>query len=108
MSGRTAASEPRETSITQTIIRKLNALDQAHAHKVHGGPYGASGEPDIDACIHGRTVKIEVKRPSQRATLTPLQAKALDRWKAAGAIAFVACSWDEVASTLRTHDLIDG
>ena len=37
------------------------------------------GDPDIDACIRGRSVQIEVKRPGERPTL--LQLKRIEEWR---------------------------
>ena len=41
---------------------------------------GVAGEPDIDACLRGRSLQLEVKRPGERAT--PLQEKRLAEWRA--------------------------
>lgn len=55
---------------------------------------GNAGRPDIDACYQGQAFKLEVKRPGGR--LTKLQAERLARWRAAGAVAEVVCSVDDV------------
>jgi hypothetical protein len=52
---------------------------------VHGGAHGNAGEPDIDACVRGRSVKLEAKRPGERPT--PAQVGAMKRWADAGALA---------------------
>jgi hypothetical protein len=96
----------RESTIVANIIRYLRALPDAWARKVHGGPYGTVGEPDIDACVAGRTVKIEVKRPGTERTLTAMQARALEQWKRAGAVAFVATSVEQVEQKLTDEGLI--
>lgn len=90
-------SNPTEASIHKRILAKLNALPHCYAHKVHGGPYGG-GQPDIDGAIVGLPLKIEVKRPGGKAT--ELQQQVLDRWERAGALAFVAHSWEEVERAL--------
>lgn len=105
MSKRT--SGPSEKSISQAIVRYLNDLPTGHARKVHGGPYGTIGEPDVDACISGRCVKIEVKRPETRANVTPHQQRALDAWDAAGAVSFVAVSLVEVVERLVVEGLVE-
>lgn len=46
---------------------------------------GKSGVPDIVACIKGKFVAIEVKRPGKVAT--KIQARRMDEIKAAGGIA---------------------
>lgn len=96
---------PREATIVAAVIRYLRSLPHSHAHKVHGGAYGANGEPDIDACVAGRAVKIEVKRPGGPGP-TPLQKAALQRWERADAVAFVARSVEDVVDRLRTEGLI--
>lgn len=105
MSATRAASMPSEASIVRAILKYLNGLDRCYAHKVHGGPYGTAGQPDIDACFKGRALKIEVKRPSLDAT--PIQRVCLDRWRASGAVSFVAHSVEEVKAELRVAQLID-
>ncbi len=97
---------PTEKVISNNIIKWIKALPNAHARKVHGGPYGTIGEPDIDACIQGRTVKIEVKRPGKGYTLTPHQEAAIGRWNDAGAVAFVATSIDDVQLALTAAGLL--
>jgi len=98
--------EPLESSIARAIVRYLRSLPEAHARRVHGGAYGSAGEPDVDAVVSGRAVKVEVKRPSQRSRVTPLQRAALRRWEKAGAVAIVACSVDEVRDVLRGEGLV--
>lgn len=100
-----AASTATEKSIVNAILRYLNGLDRCYAHKVHGGAYGVAGQPDIDACLNGRALKIEVKRPGQDAT--PIQRVCIDRWRAAGAVSFVAHSVDEVKDQLRAAQVIE-
>ena len=55
---------------------------------------GVAGEPDIDACLSGRSVQLEVKRPGEKAT--PLQLKRLEQWRQAGALTAVVTSVEEV------------
>lgn len=72
--------------------------------KVHGDMFQKSGVPDILACINGRFVGIEVKRPGGR--LTELQKYNIEKIKAAGGVAFVATSVHEVRINLdRFHVL---
>ncbi len=97
---------PLEKSITAAVLRYLKDLPNCHAHKVHGGPYGESGEPDIDACIRGRAVKIEVKRPISSSKLPAGQQRALERWRYAGALAFVARSVSDVREVLESEGLV--
>ena len=59
---------------------------------------GVAGEPDIDACLRGRSVQLEVKRPGEKAT--PLQLKRLEQWRQAGALTAVVTSVEEVKTLL--------
>jgi len=97
-----------EGRITASIIDAINRLPGARAHKVAGGPYGSAGEPDVDACVSGRAVKLEVKQPKARRNVTPQQRLSLMRWEAAGAVCAVVCSRDEALDVLADAGLIDG
>ena len=86
---------PRETQIVRRIIRWLHA--EGHfAIKIHGSAMQRAGLPDIIACVKGRYVGIEVKRPGNGPT--PLQKLRLQNIRDAGGIAGVAaCLEDAVA-----------
>ena len=94
---------PREDSIVRAIIKYINSLPRCHAEKTHGSAYN-SGQPDITACVGGRRVEIEVKRPGKDAT--PLQARRLSLWAASGAVTGVAHGVDEVRELFTAHGLI--
>lgn len=99
---------PKETVVSKAIVAYLRGLPQGHARKVHGGAYsGTVGEPDVDAVVRGRPVKLEVKRPGSRTALTRLQRQALDRWEHAGALVGVVVSVDETRALLWTNMLVD-
>jgi len=100
------SATPKETTIAKAIVTFLRSLPRSWARKVHGGPYGNVGEPDIDACINGRTVKIEVKRPGAERTVTANQRVAIERWERAGAVAFVATSVEEVQQRLASEGIL--
>lgn len=53
-----------------------------------------NGVPDILACWEGKFIAIEVKRPGGK--LAVLQQIQIDRINAAGGVAIVATSWEEV------------
>jgi hypothetical protein len=88
-----------ERAIVRSILAYLNSLPGCLARKRWGGGMGVAGEPDIDACFHGRSVQLEVKRPGE--TPTPLQLKRLAEWRRAGAVAGVAHSVGEVREILE-------
>ena len=94
----------RESSIVDGILRWLNQQPKTLARKRHGGMYGVAGEPDIDACVKGRSVQIEVKRPGEKPT--PLQERRLAEWQAAGAITMVATSRGDVERGLAAAELL--
>ena len=87
-----------ERAIVKAILAYLNSLPGCLARKRWGGGMGVAGEPDIDACIRGRSLQLEVKRPGQKPTM--LQLKRLGEWRAAGAIVGVVVSVDETKALL--------
>ena len=88
-----------ERAIVKTILVYLNSLPCCLARKRWGGGMGVAGEPDIDACLRGRSVQLEVKRPGEKAT--PLQLKRLEEWHRAGAAVGVVHSVAEVREILK-------
>lgn len=81
------AGRPRlraEADIVADALKLLRRLPHSYARKVHGGPMGNVGEPDLDGCTRGRATKFEAKQPGKRPT--PPQIGALRRWAAAGAL----------------------
>src|ERR1041385_7030855 len=87
-----------ESAIVKAILAYLNSLPECLARKRWGGGMGVAGEPDIDACLRGRSLQLEVKRPGQKAT--PLQVKRLEQWRHAGALVGVVTSVEEVKALL--------
>lgn len=81
-----------ENELTRRMIKNVKARG-GWAHKVHGGPHQAAGEPDLDGCIDGLSLKVEVKQPGKRPTES--QAAALRRWSSAGALACWVTSVDQ-------------
>ena len=76
----------KEIDLVEDLIQRIKDDDRpSWARKVHGSLHSQAGEPDIDACVRGRAVKIEVKLPGERPT--PVQYAALRRWQRAGALA---------------------
>ena len=84
--------------IVTAILGWLRRQPHTYARKTHGGPY-SGGWPDIVGCHAGVLFCIEVKRPGGRAT--PLQARELDLWRRAGAVADVVTSVDDAKMLLR-------
>jgi hypothetical protein len=87
-----------ERAVVKAILAYLNGQPGCLARKRWGGGMGVAGDPDIDACVRGRSVQLEVKRSGERPT--PLQLKRLDEWRQAGAIVAVVSSVEDVKSLL--------
>ncbi len=92
-----------ERAIVKAILAYLNGLPGCLARKRWGGGMGVAGDPDIDACIHGRSVQLEVKRLGERPT--PLQLKRLEEWRKAGAVVAVVSSVADVRRLLEENQL---
>jgi len=95
-----AKTEPKESTITANIKKYINSLPEAKCEKWPGTQFGG-GQPDLFACVKGKTYLFEVKRPSKTYTLTQLQARELSLWKDAGATAEVVTSVAEVKKILE-------
>jgi len=92
-----------ERAIVKAILAYLNGRPGCLARKRWGGGMGVAGDPDIDACIRGRSVQLEVKRPGEKPT--PLQLKRMEEWRQAGAVVAVVSSVADVKSLLTEVDL---
>lgn len=87
-----------EKDIVAAILRYLKGLPRCFAWKTHGGMYGTAGIPDIIACMEGKFYAFEVKQLGGR--LSRLQEVTLKKIEAAGGVAVMVTSVDEVKSTL--------
>ena len=92
-----------EKLIENSIKRHLDGLGGFYV-KTHGNMFSSSGTPDILACINGRFVAIEVKRPGGR--VSALQQAKINLIRDAGGIAFVAYSLEETKQNLEKFNLI--
>lgn len=80
-----AGAAPRHRSEAEVVRDALVLLRSlGYARKVHGGIHGNVGEPDLDACVHGRCLKLEAKSVGNRPTGP--QMVALRKWAKAGAL----------------------
>ena len=93
----------KESDIVAAILRCLRTVPGCFAWKTHGGRYGTAGIPDIIACVEGRFFAFEVKTESGK--VTPLQAATIQKILAAGGMAAVVRSVDEVRAILRQDDV---
>lgn len=76
--------EKPEGEIVSEGMAYLNGLTRTKAWKIHGNAFGRAGEPDVDGCSHGRSLKFECKRAGKRPT--GLQRGRLEEWARAGAL----------------------
>jgi Holliday junction resolvase len=86
--------------IEQKIQKKI--LDELARRRVWATKIitaNRNGVPDILACHRGRFYAIEVKQPGQKAS--PIQNVQIERIRAAGGTAFVACSWEQVEAEIN-------
>ena len=90
--------EDMEKDIVAAILRYLKQKPLCFAWKTHGGMYGTAGIPDIIACMDGRFYAFEVKQPGGR--LSRLQDVTLKKIEAAGGVAVMVTSVDEVKKAL--------
>ena len=93
---------PREISIVESIIKYINGLPNGVAEKVQG-TLRSSGKSDINACINGRCVRLEVKTADHGNKASKKQSINLRRWSAAGAICAVVYSLEEVKKLLEKY-----
>lgn len=96
-------SKPLEKHIETKIKGYLDSLG-AYYIKTHGSVYSRAGTPDIIACINGRFIAIEVKRPG--GVVSPLQRANLKMIEQAGGVAFVAYSVEDTKEKLQRFNVI--
>lgn len=89
-----------EATIQRKILDYLTSID-AYPIKIVAAT--KSGNPDIICCLNGRFMAIEVKQPGKHPT--ELQKLKMDKIRAAGGVAFVACSIDDVENAIIQHNL---
>ena len=92
---------PTEQQIQSKVIKYLESLG-AYVVKVITANH--SGVPDIHACINGRWISIEMKKPGEKPD--PLQLFHLQMIQKAGGLATWATSLDQVQDFLAQHNLI--
>lgn len=92
-----------ESAITAEALEWLNGQPSTLARKVHQSAFAGGGEPDIDACVAGRAVKIEMKRPGERPTRAQLAR--MRQWQRAGArVGWATCLQHVVEIVARVDD----
>lgn len=97
----------KESAISASIVRWLNAQPLTWATAVTAGPYTRRGLPDIFAIVDGQALMIEVKQPG--AAVTPMQMATIALLQIAGAVAVVARSLEDAQlahEQSRLHGLL--
>lgn len=94
-----APRTPSEKSIVDAITKYLRAKG-AYVVKQHGSQYGRAGVPDLLVCYEGRFYGFEVKKPVG-GVVSKLQLIEIDRIKAAGGIAAVVTSVQQVKEWIK-------
>lgn len=95
----------RENRIQKKILDWINSQPDCIAENVSGNA-SQSGRSDINACILGRCLKMEVKRNDSYYDTTTKQELYLKRWRRAGAIAVSVQSLKEAKEVVE--HILDG
>lgn len=90
-----------EKDIVNGIMRYLKTVHTCFAWKTHGNQYSRAGIPDIICCINGLFIAFEVKTLTGNTTV--LQDVTIRKITAAGGIAVVVRSVDEVKAVLEKY-----
>lgn len=93
-----------EKNVENKIKKYLDSVGAYHV-KIHGSAFMPAGTPDILACINGRFVAIEVKKPIG-GVVSSLQQLKIKQVINAGGVAFVARSVSDVQTRLQNENVI--
>jgi len=92
-----------ESAIQTAIIGYLRGQG-AYVYNAPGSASSAKGTPDILACVKGRFVALEIKKPDDSYGETKPQAIRARQVRKAQGIAAVVTSIDDVAALLRSME----
>lgn len=93
-----------EKKVENKIKQYLDLIGAYHV-KIHGSAFMPSGTPDILACVQGRFVAIEVKRP-EGGRVSPLQKHKLELIERSGGVGIVARDVSDVSERLQREHLV--
>lgn len=93
----------KEKTIERQIRNYLTQIGAWHI-KTHGNMFSRAGTPDILACVNGRFVAIEVKRPG--GVISELQKANIELIRKVGGVAFIAYSVEDVERNLQKEHII--
>lgn len=79
-------------------IKKYLVTNKIYHYKVHGNGFQRSGIPDIIACIKGRFVGIEVKKPG--GIVSNLQKINIEEIKKSGGVGIMVYSFEEAKQVI--------
>lgn len=88
-----------EQDIQSKIMEYIKSIGGLPIKQNQIGIYAQAGVPDIIACVNGRFVAIEVKRPGQKPK--PIQYAFIDAINKAGGFAFWTDNLEEVKTKLK-------
>ena len=87
-----------ESSLSRRIRQHANDLPNTKALKIHGSVMMETGTPDLLVVQNGRAIWFETKVGKNK--LSPIQAKRIQQWQAAGAVVVVVRTLDEALDVL--------
>lgn len=93
-----------EKKVENKIKRYLDSLG-AYYLKVHGSAYQPAGTPDILACINGRFIGIEVKKP-KGGVVSDLQKLKLRQIENAGGVGIIARNVSDVSERIKRENIV--
>lgn len=93
-----------EQHIQESIMRYIKSIGGLPIKQNQIGIYAQAGVPDIIACVKGRFVAIEVKRPGEKPK--PIQEAFLEAINKKGGIAFWSDNLDKVKETFKKENLL--
>ena len=89
----------KESYVIKAIMKYLKSVPGCFCWKEHGGMYGTAGIPDVIVCLGGRFFAFEAKTKDGKAT--KLQEVTIRKIRAAGGVAVVVRSADEVRDVIE-------
>jgi len=92
---------PLEKNIQRRILNWLKTVPGGREMNLHTSRFGMRGTPDILFVLFGQAFFFEVKRRGEKAR--PNQLAEIEKWRAAGAIAAVVRSVDDVRQIVNDH-----
>lgn len=92
---------PKEQNIQTAIMEYIKSIGGLPIKQNQIGIYAQAGVPDIIACIKGRFVAIEVKKPKQKPK--PIQYAFLEAINSCGGLAFWADNLEDVKKIIKEN-----